>query len=768
MLRHPKSFALIITLAFCRFALSQNAVHTGTIKGNVVDNETQSPLLGVNVALSGTTLGDATDEAGSFMIENIPVGSYALQFSYIGYEPLVKTDVVVRPKRTTFVEAAMRISAIAMDQVVVSGGYFSNAEDQPTSLSNFSYEEIRRAPGSAGDVSRIIMGLPSLAKVNDQSNHLIVRGGSPIENAFYIDNIEIPNINHFPTQGASGGPIGLVNVDFIRDVNFYTGGFSAIYGDKLSSIMELSFREGNRDEFDGQLDLNFAGFGGVAEGPLFAQRGSWLFSARRSYLDLLVDAIDVGTSVAPRYGDIQGKVAFDLNDRHKLILLGVIGDDHNNPDHEAAVENDMLVYGNQDIIEQTYGMNWRALWNHGGYSNTSISYTATKFEEDFNDTATDLFLFRNRSHERALKLRNVNSFRLNTRNSVDFGVEARQLISNYDNAYAEYTDAFGQTVPQFMLHDRITANKLGGFVNYAFKPTAALTTSLGLRADYLSLNDRLHLSPRFAVSYQLTDRTTLSGSSGLFYQNLPLLLLSQNSAHRNLQDPVAVHYVVGFSHLLTNSTKLTVEIYQKDYRHFPIDPGQMTLFLIDELFYRYGFFMNHENLRDDGKALARGIEVMVQKKLAQNFYGLASAGYFRSRYRGGDGVWRNRVFDNRWIFSVEGGYKPNSKWEMSLRWIYAGGSPFTPLDLAASQQLSRTVLDERHVNAERYPAYHSLNIRFDRRFHFSAASLVFYFSIWNAYNRKNVATYFWNANGGKQDVIYQWTLLPIFGFEFEF
>jgi hypothetical protein len=347
-------------------------------------------------------------------------------------------------------------------------------------------------------------------------------------------------------------------------------------------------------------------------------------------------------------------------------------------------------------------------------------------------------------------------------------VEAKHLFSDYDNRYAEYTDAFGEIVPEFLINDRVSADKLGGFVNYCFKPSPRFTTNLGFRADYFSMNDRVNWSPRLAVSYELTDRTALSGSTGLFYQNLPLLLLSQNSAHRKLHDPVAAHFILGMSHLLTSSTKLTIEIYQKKYRQFPIDPGQPALFLIDELFYRYGFFMNHGNLQSTGKALSRGVEVMMQKKLAENFYGLASASYFRSRYRGGDGVWRNRVFDNRWIFSIEGGYKPNSKWEMSLRWIYAGGSPFTPLDLSASQQLNRTVLDETRVNAERYPAYHSLNLRFDRRFHFSGSNLVFYFSVWNAYNRKNVATYFWNANEGKQDTIYQWTLLPIFGFEFEF
>jgi len=274
---------------------------------------------------------------------------------------LKKTDVIVRPERITFINAELKMAAIETDEISVTAGYFPEYDEEPTSVVSFSYEEIRRAPGSAGDVSRILMTLPSIAKVNDQSNNLIVRGGNPIENTFYIDNIEIPNINHFPHQGASGGPIGLLNVDFIQDVTFYSGGFSSIYGDKLSSIMDITFREGNRSEFDGQLDLNFSGFGGVAEGPLFKNKGSWLFSARRSYLDFVVDVFDVGSAVAPTYGDIQGKLTYDINANNKLILLGVFADDHNAPDRETGEENYMTHNGNQYLYQSTIGLNWRAL-----------------------------------------------------------------------------------------------------------------------------------------------------------------------------------------------------------------------------------------------------------------------------------------------------------------------------------------------------------------------------------------------------------------------
>ncbi|MCI0514816.1 hypothetical protein L0128_16500 [candidate division KSB1 bacterium] len=190
--------------------------------------------------------------------------------------------------------------------------------------------------------------------------------------------------------------------------------------------------------------------------------------------------------------------------------------------------------------------------------------------------------------------------------------------------------------------------------------------------------------------------------------------------------------------------------------------------MIDDAYYQEGFFFNHPHLTDNGRAVSRGIEIMLQKKLAEKLYGLVSGAYFTTRYQGLDGSWRNRAFDNRLILSAEGGYKPNSKWEFSGRWIYAGGRPYTPFNLTASEKLNRAVLDEQRINAIRFPAYHSLNLRFDRRFHFNHSNLIAYLSIWNAYNRKNIAQQYWNQFKRQPDRIYQWGLLPIFGLEYEF
>jgi len=740
----------------------------GSIQGRLIDADTQAPLISGNVTLMDTETGAATDPDGCYSIKNIAVGSYSIKFSYIGYESKTVTDVIVRSGRITTVDAELKLSALETEAITVSAGYFTRTQDQPVSLVNFGYEEIRRAPGSAGDVSRILMSLPSVTVVNDQTNNLIVRGGSPMENTFYIDNIEIPNINHFPTQGYSGGPIGVINVDLIRDVDFFTGGFSAQYGGRLSSILQIELREGNRSEFDGQLDLNFAGFGGVAEGPLSGGRGSWLLSIRRSYLDLVVETLDVGSTVAPRYGDAQWKVTWDANPRHHLTWLGVLSDDHNSPDRDIAIENDMVHYGNQDIAEGTVGINWRAVWDRRGYSNTSLALTSSKIDEDFFETNTGIHTIRNRSDEKTLKFRNVNHFRLSPRLAAEFGLEAKHLMFDYDNRYGAMTDPLGAEAPVLILDREISASATGGFVNLQIDPLPGVSIVAGLRADHFDYNGGTRFSPRLSLTWRLSPLTSLYGSTGLFSQSLPLLLLSQNRDNSVLRDPRALHLVLGIEHLLTESTRFTAELYDKTYDFLPIDPDQPALFLIDAVYFSNGLFSNYGRLLDSGAARSTGIELMVQKKLARNFYGLASASFFRSRYRDGLGNWRDRLFDNRILFSLEGGYKPNNRWEFSMRWIYAGGAPYTPFDLEASRRNRRAVLDDSRINAARYPDYHSLNLRFDRRFHFTGSNLVFYLSVWNAYDRKNLAGYFWNDAEGIQDRIYQWRILPIFGLEYEF
>jgi len=432
-------FAALLLSAIGQNALGEDTSPRGAIRGTILDAESRQPLPGSIVTLYGTKLGAVSDMDGQFGISDVPVGSYTVIFSYLGYSKLFKPDVIVSSNRTAFLDAELKASAVTLDSVVVTGGYFSRIEIQPLSAATFSAEEIRRQAGSAGDVSRVLFGLPSMARINDSRNSLIVRGGSPIENGFYLDNIEIPNINHYPVQGSSDGPIGMLNVEFIRDVNFYSGGFSPVYGDRLSSVMELSFREGNRDRFQGQLDMSLQGLGAVAEGPLGGGKGSWFLSARRSYLDLIFQFVDFNAPV-PAYGDLQGKLVYDLSDKHRISLLGLAAMDNVSQTRDDALEHKNNVYQTYDMLNSTVGLNWQYLWSPTGYSNVSVAHTMMKSDGNVYETLTALHLLDNYSNEQEYKLRNTNHIRLNSSHSLDVGVDAKYLSTAYTHQFAAYTD----------------------------------------------------------------------------------------------------------------------------------------------------------------------------------------------------------------------------------------------------------------------------------------------------------------------------------------
>lgn len=760
-----KYLILIAMIMWAAILPAQNEGPKGNINGTVIDQETKSPLIGVNIYIKNTQTGTTTNENGEYEINNLRVGFYTVVFSYIGYEQITKTDINVKPGRTTFANIEMKSTSVNLQDVVVTNGYFSEIEDKPVSTINFSSEEIRRSPGTAGDVSRILFILPSTAKVNDARNSLIVRGGTAVENAFYLDNIEIPNINHFPVEGSSEGPIGILNADFVSDVNFHSGGFSAIYGDRLSSIMDISYREGNKAGFSPKVQLNLAGVGGAVEGPL-SDKGNYLFSFNRSYVDLILEQIEEGSPL-PKYGDFQGKLVYNVDDNNKLTLLNVFSMDRIYMDEDKAVENDANMYGKTDGVTNTAGINWQHIWSNTGYSNTSISHTYTEYDRGYSKTATKKLLYTNNGDENLFKIRNVNYLKLNSTNSIEFGGEATGIRTNYNTFYGEYKDEYGNLIPPLTVNTKMDGVKLGLFAVDHLNFLEKFRLDAGARADYFTYNKSFNFSPRASLTYELNSKTSFSLSAGLFYQNIPNNILVQSTDFKNLKTPKAVHYVLGFSSKLWDATRLSVELYYKDYSNFPINPTQPTMFVFDQG-QIYGLFWNQTALEDNGKANAKGIEVILQKKLAEDFYGLVTASVSKTRYRDYFGNWHNRIYDNQFNFNVEGGYIPGNNWEFKVRWIYAGGAPYTPFDYEASKQAGVGIWDVSKTNSKRLPDYHSLNVRVDKRFNFSGSNLLVYLSVWNAYNRKNVAFYFWNEVKNDIDSQTEWSVLPVLGVEFEF
>ena len=757
-----RNCAVLFILLFSLNSTPSLAQFTGTLKGQVLDQATRQPLPGANILLLDSEHGTITGDDGRFTIPDLPVGGYRLQASMIGYETSIRPDLIVRSNRITVIRIFLAEEILGMEETVVAADYFSAVEEEKVSALNLNYEEIRRSPGSAQDISRLIQAMPSVNMNNDQRNDLIVRGGSPTENLTLIDHIEVPNINHFPTQGASGGPIGLLNVDLIEDANFYAGGFSAAYGDRLSSVLSIDMREGNHHEFDGEANLSMGGAGFIFEGPLSDGRGAWILSARRSYLDLIVGAI--GTGAVPEYSDIQGKLSYDLAQNHKLSLLSISSFDHISISPEDQDENDDDVVWDAD--QHVVGANWQWLWSNSGYATTSLAYAFTNFVMDVANGDTGERLYNNDSQERDLALRSDFYYRFRPGSALSWGLHAKRFFSDFTISAAADTNRLNLPVPEIRIGNDVTTSKIGLYASYEQTLFQRLKATAGLRYDYFAYNEEHDLAPRLALSFDIDDRTSLNAAAGIYYQNLSPSLMVQHPDNRLLENPRADHFVLGLKHRLSPSTQLTLEIYAKNYTQLPYDPDDPTISIVDA----YADFgaPTPGRLVGGGKAASKGVEFLLQKKLAQDLYGTFSYAYSVSKYTDLQGIERNRNFDNRHLFSIITGYRPSDRYEFSLRWSYAGGRPYTPFDEELSRQLSTGIIQRDRLNTERLPPYHRLDLRFDYRKHYERFNLVSFFSLLNAYNRSNIFTYYWDDSDNRVDRINQWAFLPVGGFELEF
>ena len=727
----------------------------GKISGVVLNKSTQQPLVGVNVSVIDTEVRAVTDNQGRFSIPNLPIGTYQLKALRIGYETLVKTDVVVSTGRDVNIVIQLKEVVFQLEEVAVQADYFYKAPEVSTSLHTFGREEIRRAPGSVEDINRVMMSMPGVASTTDQMNELVVRGGNPIENLTLLDNIELPNSNHFGERGGTGGPIGMINVDFIRESNFYTGGFPAKYGDKLSSVLDIKLREGNRQELATDIDLSMAGVGGILEGPLVKGTGSWLLSYRKSYLDLIKGP--VGLTAVPQYSDFQGKVVYDVTPKNKLSLVGIGGIDHINITESEDAYSRGVDWVLSDSNQYGLGLNWQSLFSRKGYSVLTLSHVFNKFLVDVrDDDGSQIYL--DKSWERETTVKGEIHYNFNPGNQFTAGFKATGVNfkhNTWSKDWEFYSDEADAVIilPGQRLDEQVQSYKAAAYLHHNWTPLDRLNVKGGLRFDYFDYIRAKNVSPRFGVSYELMPKTTLNGSFGFFYQTPPYALLTLDSRNKELNNLHANHYVLGLERLFRNDLKFTIEVYNKDYNDYPIRQSDATRILVN-----------------DGEGYARGVDIFLQKKLSGGLYGLVSYSHSIARAKTpktGEFDWD---YDYRHVFTLISGYRLSDEWEISSKWRYMGGRPYTPV--IDSFELTpgdwEPIYDEEHPNSKRYPSYHRLDIRFDRRFHFKSWNLITYFEVENVYNRRNIWGYRWNRDERKNEFVYQFGFFPIGGFRVEF
>ncbi len=766
---------ILLLLAMVPVPAPAQSGRAGSLSGRIVEAGTEVALPGVNVIVDGTTIGGATDTNGRFHISGIPVGTYSVRISMIGYQTIVRTSIVIAGGTERRLNASLSPAVLETDVVQVVADYFEQPTATEVSVRSLHKEEIRRAPGAAEDIQRVVMAMPGVVNTDDHRNDLMVRGGSPAENLIRVDDIDIPNISHFGTQGATGGPINMLDADYLDKATFMSGGFPAEYGRKLSSVLDVSLREGHRRQYSGSLDLSMAGAGGALEGPIpstgndTGAAGSWFVGIRRSYLDLLHNAIDL--TAVPQYAGGQAKVVYDLGPSDFISATGLAGWD--NIHFERDLESDEP--GSDYDVETggtmaAGGLTWRHIWGRKGYSRLTFSAVSTTYRTDARDISDELD-YRNRSRETALGLRFSGSWQVASRGNLGAGIGLKQIDFRHDILLLSDENPLGELQPGLGVSETAQPVEGEAYVQYSID-AGLLSGTGGLRFDYFSLADVPHaFSPRLSARYQITPSVALTTAWGVYHQHPALLWYTATPNAETLKAMRSLHHVAGLEFRPRPTWKVTVEAYTKRYNRIPVFVDMPMLSTINEG-SDYGAVLFTSPLIDAGKAHAEGLEFFAQRRLTDVFYTTASYALSRSRYTALDGQERPTNFDMRHVatlvFGTRGFSLPGiGEIGGSLQYRYASGRPYSPVDVEKSLEAGSTVIDPALVNTRRLEAYSRLDVRLDLRENFKWGALTSYVELQNVFDRRNEALRAFNDRTGEVEVFHHWGRFFIGGFILE-
>ncbi|WP_422858547.1 TonB-dependent receptor [Flagellimonas sp. S174] len=727
----PFTFVLLILLLL-QFQNMQAQV-TADLFGIVTDKVGQ-PIFGASVYLEGTDKGAQTDFDGKYQIIGISPGTYNLVVSYIGYETQTQYNVIIRSKGTPNYNFVLQESAQQLDEVVVSNANkISRPRETPLSTQSLSAVEIATYPGSNNDVVQVAQTLPGVSpSIGGFRNDLIIRGGAPNETVYYLDGMEIPNVNHFATQGSAGGPVGLINVSFIDNVTLSTSAFGSQYDNPLSGVLQFSQRNGNNRNFNGNFRVSASEAALTLEGPLFKKNAeesktTFLASVRRSYLQFLFEAI--GLPFRPNYWDYQYKINHKIDSYNDISLIGVGSiDDFSVEAPEDFDAEQQAQLEQAPFIEQrtnAIGVTWKNRFKDGsGFMETTLSNNTlvndfTRFEDPENETG---IIFRNDATESETKLRYaITKFMGDWKLTSGFNFQ----YSDYENETVNLTDGIAFNTAIDFYKYGLFANVTRSFFN------DKLDVSFGFRLDDDTFTEEDNLlstfSPRLSLSYEFSENWRVNGSVGRYFKIPPYTILGfrdndQNLVNQNAEYTLSDHFVLGLQHYFGPSSSISLEGFYKRYDDYPVSVlDQVSLANKGADFEVLG----SEDVETVGRGRSYGAELQFQQKLSNNFYGIFAYTWFYSEFTGFDrDVFLPSVWDSRHLISFTGGYKFKRNWELSARYRFAGETPFVPTDLEATlANYPEVILDYNRLGEENLNVFSQLDLRIDKKWNFEKLSL---------------------------------------------
>ena len=757
-MNYLKIITLVIIAVFS--ALTASA-QTGSIKGRVLNKINNEPIPFANVIIDSTSIGVTSDLDGNYRIDNLKPGLYNVSVSFIGFRSESVYELQVSSVRPTTYDFLLVEEASSLDEVVISSTQFKKTPESPLSKQTIGVSEIYRSPGGNRDISKVLQILPGVASSASFRNDIIIRGGAPNENRFFLDGIEVPNINHFATQGSSGGPVGMLNVNFIKQVDFYAGAFPTNRGNAMSSVIDFEQITGNDEKLRGTFQLGSSDVGLTLDGPM-GEKSTFILSARRSYLQFLFAALKL--PFLPTYNDFQYKQEININQKNTITIigLGAIDDfelntevNEGETDPEKIEENEYLL-GNLPVNTQSnyaIGAKWRHFRENSNQtlvvSQNYLNNKSIKYQDNIEEPDNLLLNYSSKEIEEKVRFES-NHFKDSWRANWGAGYQR----AHYTNDTYNKTEVNGDvTTIDFSSILNFNKYALFGSVSKKFFKER-LNVSFGLRTDFNDYSPEMsnpldQLSPRLSFSYLITDKLTFNGNVGTYYQLPAYTVMGYRDSDGTLVNKEnkityiqSNHIVAGFELNPTRYSKLSLEGFHKTYSNYP--------FLINEqislanLGSDFGVIGN-EPVTSTSQGKAYGIEFLAQQRVSSSVYGILSYTFVRSEFQDANGVYIPSAWDNKHILNLTAGKQFNKNWEIGARFRMLGGAPYTPYDVALSSQkdiwdvTGRGVLDYSKLNTERLALSHGLDVRVDKKWFFEKWALNAYIDIQNIYNFQSAA-----------------------------
>jgi len=749
-----KALAYSLLLAFFLSSLGLSA-QRGFIKGHVFNVKTNEAIEFCTVSVQGTTIGSTTDLDGNFTFTGIKPGFVRVVASILGYQAVVSAEIQVRGNQTVFVDIPLTESSTNLKEITVSKPLDMKKIESPLSLLTVGVQELEKTAGVNRDVSKVVQTLPGVGATSPQRNDLIVRGGGPSENVFYLDGVEIPVINHFATQGSSGGVVGVVNADFVREINFYTGAFPASRGNALSSVMDIKQREGRKDGVHANVVLGASDAGLTVDGPM-GKSATFLASVRQSYLQFLFKAI--GLPFLPTYTDFQLKQRIQLNPRNELSIIGIgaIDDMVLNLNISNPTESQRYLLAYLPIYQQ---------WN----------YTVGAVYKHFAETHFDTWvLSRNMLRNANFKFKDNNEMLPKTQDYLSDEAENKlrferlypdlpmRILVGAGGKAAHYTNSTYRRVLvsgapvdlNYTTELRLLAYQLFAQVSDSYLEDR-LNLSLGLNLSGNNYNDRMfnplnQFSPRFSASYRLDERWQINANVGRYvmqpsytslgYRDPSGVLVNQNEG---IAYTGSNQLVAGVEVEPMEKTRLTVEGFLKLYDHYAMSVAEGISMASKGTDYGQ---VGDEEITSNGKGRAYGLELLMKIMELKGVNLTATYTWFRSEFTDASGVYRPSSWDTRHLLNLLASVKFGKSWDLAARWRLVGGAPYTPIDEALSSRQdvwdirNLPYLDYNRYNALRLKGSNILDLRVDKEYYFKKWMLGVYIDVQNVYAYQTEST----------------------------